>query len=366
MIQWLISALFNHPPTERLLSYISFRSLMAMLTSFLIALLVGRKLITTIYQLNFKDKSRDLGDISARNKSGTPTMGGLIIFFSFIFSVILWGRLSNFFVQISLFCGTWFVAIGFIDDYLKSLRGSSENGMNRGMKLLLQGLYGLILAILVLSPHSSPFPSAIGTKLFLPFLKNPVLDLGGFYYLFIILVIIAIANAINFADGMDGLATVPTIFLTAVYAIFAYILGNFKISHYLLFPFIIGSGELVVVLAALVGSLAAFLWFNTYPAEIFMGDTGSLFLGGMIATSSILLKSEVLFLIAGGVFVLEFVSVFIQDYIGIKLMKRRIFYRAPIHHTFQFMGIAEPKIVVRFWIVSAMFTLLALISIKLR
>ncbi len=364
MLLWLMDA-FSTFPIQRLVAYISFRSLMAMLTSFLIGLLLGKKLINIIYRLNLRDKARDYGDISSKNKSGTPTMGGLIIFISFLASVLFWGKLNNYFITIVLFAGFWFTALGFMDDYLKSVRGSSDAGMSRGLKLVFQSLFGLILAFLVLSPSSTPFGAHV-TKLFVPFVKNPVVDLSYFYYPFIILVIVGISNSINFADGLDGLATVPVSLLAAVYAIFAYIIGNMKAAEYLLFPFFNGAGELVIALSALVGALAAFLWFNTYPAEIFMGDTGSLFLGGVIGTSAVLLKKELLFLIAGGVFVIEFLSVFVQDYIGIKLLKRRIFYRAPIHHTYQFMGIGEPKIVVRFWIIAVIFMLVSLISIKLR
>jgi phospho-N-acetylmuramoyl-pentapeptide-transferase len=353
-------------PGHRLVTYISFRALTAMLTSFTVGVIFGRKFITIIYQLNFRDRSRDYGDISPKNKNGTPTMGGIIIFLSFLLSVLLWGKLDNFFLRTVLFAAFWFTALGFYDDYLKSVRGSSDAGLSRSLKLIFQCLFGIILGILVLSPGSGPFPPELATQLFIPFVKNPVLDLSYFYYLFIIMVVIGISNSINFADGLDGLATVPVSFLAVVYAIFAYILSNVKLSQYFLFPYIEGSGELVIVMGALVGALAAFLWYNTYPAEIFMGDTGSLFLGGIIATTAVLLKKELLFLIAGGVFVFEFLSVFIQDYIGIKWLKRRIFYRAPIHHSFQFLGIAEPKIVVRFWIVAVLFTLISLISIKLR
>lgn len=353
-------------PGYRLVTYISFRALMAMLFAFLVGVIFGRKFITIIYQLNFRDKTRDYGDMSPKNKDGTPTMGGVIIFLSFLVSVLMWGRLDNFFLRTVLFASFWFTALGFFDDYLKSVRGSSDAGMSRSVKLIFQCLFGIILAVLVLSPGSTPFSPGLATKLYIPFVKSPVIDLNIFYYPFIVFVIIGISNSINFADGLDGLATVPVSFLAAVYAIFAYILSNVKLSQYFLFPFIQGSGELVIVMAALVGSLAAFLWYNTYPAEIFMGDTGSLFLGGVIATTAVLLKKEIIFLIAGGVFVIEFLSVFIQDFIGIKLLKRRIFYRAPVHHTFQFMGIAEPKIVVRFWIIAALFTLISLISIKLR
>lgn len=365
MFIWLAD-FFTDIPGQRLVTYISFRALIAMLTAFLMGIVLGRRLINTIYQLNFRDKSRNFGDISTKNKDGTPTMGGIIIFLSFLIAVLLWGKLDNFFLQVILFAAFWFTALGFFDDYLKNVRGSSEAGMSRSVKLFFQALFGIILALLLLSPESSPFPPDIITKLYVPFFKNPLVDLSYFYAIFIVLVIIGISNAINFADGMDGLAVVPSSLVAVVYAIFAYVLGNSKLSEYFLFPFINGSGELVILLGALVGALAAFLWFNTYPAEIFMGDTGSLFLGGVLATSAILLKKEILFLIAGGVFVIEFLSVFIQDYIGIKLLKRRLLYRAPVHHSYQFMGIAEPKIVVRFWIIAVIFAMLSLISLKLR
>jgi phospho-N-acetylmuramoyl-pentapeptide-transferase len=368
MIAWL-SELFVHLPGQRLMTYITFRALMAVLTSFVIGILLGPRVIRAIYQLNFRDRARDFGDMSPRNKDGTPTMGGLIVFFSLLASILLWGswkKPNNFFLATIAFTAFWFTAVGFFDDYLKNIRGASDKGMNRGLKLFLQGLFGVILGLLLLGSPVSPLPAAIASKLYVPFLKTPLLDLGAGYYVFIVLAIIVIANSINFADGLDGLATVPAGLLVAVYAVFAYIIGNAIAAKYLWFPFIPGSGELVVVLAALVGALAAFLWFNAYPAEVFMGDTGSLLIGGLIATSAVLLKQELLFLIAGGVFVIEFLSVFIQDYIGIKLLKRRIFYRAPIHHSFQHLGIAEPKIVIRFWILAVIFTLVSLISIKLR
>ncbi len=365
MLIWLVDQLADFAGS-RLFTYISFRALMAVLFSFLIGVIFGRKLIKIIYQMNFRDKTRVYGDISSKNKEGTPTMGGIIIFLSFFISVLLWGKLDNQFLSVSLFASFWFASIGFFDDYLKNIRGASDRGMSRSLKLFLQVLFGIILALLVLSKDSSLYPKDITTLLYVPFFKKPVIDLGYFYYPFIVVVIVCISNSINFADGLDGLATVPAMLTTGVYAVFAYILSNAMAADYLRFPFMKGAEELVIVLAALVGALGAFLWFNAYPAEIFMGDTGALLLGGLLGTTAVLLKKEVLFLIAGGIFVLEFLSVFIQDYIGIRLLKRRIFYRAPIHHTYQFLGIAESKIVVRFWILAVLFTLVSLISIKLR
>ncbi len=366
MIVWLMEFMEFIPESiQRLFSYVSFRALMAMLTAFLFGVFVGKRLINIIYQLNFRDVSRSYGNLSPKNKTGTPTMGGIIIFLSFLIAVLIWSKPDNFFISIILLAAFWFTTLGFFDDYLKNVKGTSDAGMSRGLKLFFQALFGLILGLLVLS-NNSPIGQEIATKLFIPFIKNPVIDLSFFYYIFIILVIIGISNSINFADGLDGLAAVPVSLLAFVYAVFAYILGNSKLAEYLLFPYINGAEELVIALAALAGAMIGFLWFNTYPAEIFMGDTGSLFLGGIIATTAILLKKEILFLVAGGLFVIEFLSVFIQDYIGIKWFKRRIFYRAPIHHTYQFLGIAEPKIVVRFWIIAGIFTLVSLISLKLR
>lgn len=369
MIIWLNNILDNplHFPLSRLLGYVSFRALLAMAVAFLLGVIFGKRLIRMLYQLNFRDKARDYGDISPKNKSGTPTMGGLIIFLSFLVSVLLWARLDSFFTQVMLMAAFWFTAIGFLDDYLKSVRGGSDLGMSRPIKLFFQVLFAIVLSLFIFSSSGqSPLPADIATKLFVPFVKNAVFDLGGYYVIFMILTVIGISNAINFADGMDGLATVPTALVALVYGVFAYIMSNSKAAGYFLFPRIPGAEELVIVLGAMIGALLAFLWFNAYPAEVFMGDTGSMMLGGLIATAAILTKHELLFLIVGGVFVIEFLSVFIQDYIGIKLLKRRLFYRAPIHHSFQFLGIAESKIVVRFWILSIILTVIGLISIKLR
>ncbi len=369
MIIWLNSVLQVPAdfPLSRLLGYVTFRALLAMAFAFLLGVFLGKRLITVIYQLNFRDKARDYGDISPKNKSGTPTMGGLIIFISFLLSVLLWAKLNNFFSQVMLMAAFWFTAIGFLDDYLKSVRGGSDLGMSRPIKLFFQVLFAVVLSLFIFSSSGpSPLPADIATKLFVPFVKNAVMDLGGFYVLFMILTVIGIANAINFADGMDGLATVPTALVAFAYGVFAYIMSNSKAASYLIYPRIPGAEELVIVLGALIGSLMAFLWYNAYPAEIFMGDTGSMMLGGLIATAAILTKHEIMFLIVGGVFVIEFLSVFIQDYIGIKLLKKRLFYRAPIHHSYQFLGIAESKIVVRFWILSIIMTVIGLISIKLR
>jgi phospho-N-acetylmuramoyl-pentapeptide-transferase len=365
MLHWL-GYIFSEVGFFRLLNYISFRSLMAALTAFLIGILLGRRIINQIYNLKFRDSSRSFLEFSTHNKSGTPTMGGLLMLASFVPAILIWSQFNNIFFKTILFATFWFGCLGFIDDYLKAYHQNSDRGLNRTLKLTFQALFGLILAYLILHPASSPFSAENASLLYIPFYKFPVLELKKFFYLFAVLVVIAISNAINFADGLDGLATVPSMFVLGIYGVLAYISGNVFVSHYLLFPYIPGSSELVVIISALAGALAAFLWFNSFPAEIFMGDTGSQMLGGIIATVALLLKQELLFLIAGGVFVVEFLSVFLQDYIGIRLLKKRLLYRAPLHHTYQYMGYAEPKVVVRFWIVAAIFAIVSLISIKLR
>lgn len=216
-------------PGHRLLTYISFRALAAMMAAFLLGLLLGRPLIALIDQLNLRDKSRKYGDISGQHKDGTPTMGGLIIFTAFVSSLLLWADLRSLYVQLIILAGFWFTALGMVDDTLKKIRGSSDAGLGRGAKLILQALYGGTLALVVLSPASTPFPEALIHHLYLPFVKHPLTLPAWVYFILIVLAVIAISNSINFADGMDGLATVPSALVAAVYGVFAYVLGNARI-----------------------------------------------------------------------------------------------------------------------------------------
>jgi len=350
----------------RLLQYISFRASFAFLTGFLITLLFGRRIINALYRRGQRETSRNVTDVVIKDKKGTPTMGGLLIILSVFVSALLWCNLQNLFVAPPLVALLYFGIIGNIDDRRKLTQKSSDVGLSRTRKLLMQGLFGLIFGLVVYGSSLTPFPQEITTSLYLPFFKNAIIDLSWLYIPFAVFVIMAISNAVNFADGLDGLAIVPASTATGVYAVFAYIIGNKLYSEYLLFQFMPGTGELTVLCAAVIGSGLGFLWFNAYPAQVFMGDTGSQALGGLIATIALLLKQEFLFLIAGGVFLAEAVSVLLQDRLGIARIGRRFFFRAPLHHTFQYRGIAESTVVVRFWIISVILALLSIVTIKIR
>ena len=365
----------------RLASYISFRSIVAAITAFLLILVLGNRLIRLLYLRGARDTMYDYGFTDPESKRDTPTMGGILIMGAVSLAILLWSDLTNPFVQWVLWAILWFGAIGFIDDHLKVKHKDSRKGLSQITKLSLQTLFAVVFMLIYLSDFASPL-SAERIKLLqgaagvtaenykfylqLPFYKYPVLDLSWFYLPFGVFVILAISNSVNFADGLDGLAIVPTSLTAGVYGLFAYIIGNSIHSKTLLFTHIVGSGELSIILAALVGAGLGFLWFNAFPAQIFMGDTGSMMLGGVLAVVAIMIKQEFLFILAGGIFVAEGASVLIQDKIGIGLLGRRIFHRAPIHHNYQHLGLAETKVVVRFWIVGIILTLLSLATIKIR
>ncbi len=350
----------------RLVQYISFRSSFAFLTAFLISILFGRKIILMLFRNGMRETSREEVDLIVTDKKGTPTMGGLLIILSLLVSSLLWCDFTSPFIYLPVTAVIWFGMIGWIDDRSKIRQKSSNVGLSRPKKLILQGLFGLFLSFIIFSGGTTPYPEDIATFLYIPFFKNPIIDLSWFYYLFCIFIIISISNAVNFADGLDGLAIVPSVTTAAVYGVFAYITGNAVYSDYLLYQNMPGSGELTIFCAGLIGAGLGFLWYNAYPAQIFMGDTGSQALGGVIGTIAILLKQEFLFLIAGGIFLAEAVSVLLQDRIGIARIGKRFFYRAPLHHTFQYRGLAETTVVVRFWIVSILLALMSIVTIKIR
>jgi phospho-N-acetylmuramoyl-pentapeptide-transferase len=259
----------------------------------------------------------------------------------------------------------WFGGIGLVDDVAKWRARSGNRGMTEAMKLLLQGTFALGLIGLLASPWS-PLPASEAMTVHVPFVKTPVANSALLYLPLVFVFVMLVGNAVNITDGLDGLAIVPSVFVIGVLGFFAYILGNYNWSHYFIYPFLKGSGELIVFGAAFAGAGVGFLWYNAYPAQIFMGDAGSLAIGGCIATISVLLKQEALFLILGGLFVVEAASSQIQDKIGIKWLGRRLFYRAPFHHQMQHTGLAETKVVIRLWIISGMLALAALATVKLR
>lgn len=367
MIHQLLALLLDDDATlVRLLRYVSSRSILAFVTSFGLSVIFGRKVIHWLYRKGFRDTVRNYGIISVNDKRGTPTMGGLLIIGTSAVSTLLWCDPFNRFVQMLWFCGIWFALLGYVDDRAKIKYRDSDKGLSRAAKYALQGAYALIFGLLFLHPDTSPLPSGLASQLFVPFHKYPLVDLGWFYLIVIVLMVIYAANAINFADGLDGLAIVPTIFVLIVYGVFAYLFGHAGYASYLLYDFLPGAGEVTIFCAGLIGAAVGFLWFNAYPAEVFMGDTGSIFLGGLVGTIIILLKQELLFFVAGGIFTAEIASVIIQDWIGIQRIGRRFFYRAPIHHTYQYRGWSEPKVAIRFWIVSGLLAVLSLATLKIR
>ncbi|MGH7411941.1 MAG: phospho-N-acetylmuramoyl-pentapeptide-transferase [Candidatus Methylomirabilis sp.] len=340
--------------------YVTFRTAGAILTALLISLLLGPVLIRRLRQLQIGQSIRDDGPESHLKKAGTPTMGGLLILASIFTSTLLWANLTNRFVWLALFCTTWMGALGFADDYLKVVAKNSK-GLSIRTKLIWQIIPGLVIgAVLYLMPVDG-----FTTKLAIPFLKHWMPDLGWAYVLFVALVIVGSSNAVNLTDGLDGLAIGPILMAAAAYTVLAYVAGHATIARYLQVVFVKGSSELTIVGGAMVGASLGFLWYNAYPAQLFMGDTGSLALGAALATLAILVKNELLLLIVGGVFVVEAISVILQVF-SYRATGRRVFRMAPIHHHYELNGMAEPKIIVRFWIISFILALLSLTTLKLR
>lgn len=363
MIYFLGKLFFGKFPASRLLIYVSSRTIFAGLTGLFLALLLGGPIIRYLYYKGIRDIPREYLNYG-KTKKGTPTMGGLIILISAGISALLWCDLSNKFVYILFLSMLWFAFLGGLDDIIKIRLGG---GLSRWPKLFSQLAFGFIISLIIFRPEISPLPEKIALDFYVPFLKNPIIVLPPLLYgVFIIVYYGFVTNSVNITDGLDGLAIVPSIMTIAVFGIFAYVMGNVKIASYLLFPFVPGTHEILIFSAAIMGAGIGFLWFNSFPAQVFLGDTGSLLLGGFMATQAVLLKQEMLFLIVGGVFVIELLSTFVQDFIGIRILGRRIFYRAPLHHTFQHMGWGETKIVIRFWIISFILALVSLSSLKIR
>jgi phospho-N-acetylmuramoyl-pentapeptide-transferase len=339
--------------------YITFRSILAAVTAFLIVIILGNLFIRTMRKLQIGQIIRDDGPETHMAKQGVPTMGGLLILSAIVGSSFLWARLDNEYVWLTMSVTMFFGVVGALDDFQKISKKSSAGLSARG-KLLLQFI-GAALVGLFIFLH----PGFDG-HLSIPFLKNIRPDLGWFYVIFAMIIIVGASNAVNLTDGLDGLATGPTVVSAAVYLIFSYIAGNIVIAEYLQIHYVAGSGELAVFCGAMVGGSLGFLWFNAYPAQVFMGDVGSLSLGAALGTVAVIIKQEILLAIVGGIFVMEALSVIIQ--VGyFKMSKgRRVFLMAPFHHHFEKKGWHETKVVVRFWIVSIILGFLAMATLKLR
>ncbi len=339
--------------------YITFRTIYASLTAFLICFFLGPWVIRKLSRLQVGQYIREDGPQAHHKKAGTPTMGGLLILFSITLSTLLWTDLTNRYVWIVLWVTIGFGAIGFVDDYLMQIKKRNK-GLTGRAKFILQWILAIITAGFVYAN------SGFSTVITLPFFKNIHPDLGWGYIVFAALVIIATSNAINLTDGLDGLAIGPFIIASATYMVFAYVTGHSTIAQYLQLNFVSGCGEIAIFCGAMAGAGLGFLWFNAYPAQIFMGDIGSLSIGAAIGTVAVITKQEVLLVVVGGLFVIETLSVIFQ--VGFFKMTngRRIFRMAPLHHHFELKGWPEPKVIVRFWIIAIALSLIAMSTLKLR
>jgi phospho-N-acetylmuramoyl-pentapeptide-transferase len=342
--------------------YITFRAAMAALTAFILSLIFGPPLIKKLKALKLQEKINKADSIKLddlhRHKQNTPTMGGILILGTVIASTLLWADITNHCIWIVLFSTVWLGLTGFIDDYLKQIK-KKASGLSPRVKLASQIILGLILGMILI------LDSQYNVKLEIPFLKLVNLDLDGLYILFVVLVIAGSSNAVNLTDGLDGLAIGIVVMVGIAFSVLCYISGNINLSNYLLVSYVKGAGELTIFCASIIGAGLGFLWFNCYPATIFMGDVGSLALGGAIGTVALLIKKEMLLIIVGGIFVLEALSVILQVSF-FKLTKKRIFKIAPLHHHFQFLDWPENKVIVRFWIIAGLLALFALVTLKIR
>ncbi len=341
--------------------YITFRAAMASITAFALSVLIGPIIIRKLSRMKIGESPRKehvegLYELH-KHKEGTPTMGGIVIILAMLICTLLWARLDNPFIILCLISVLWLGIVGFIDDYIKLIKLKSL-GLSAAAKFTGQLILGIGVALyLYFNPDFS-------TAFYVPFLKHALFNLGALYILFIVLVIVGTSNAVNITDGLDGLAIGCVCFIAFSYSIISYLTGHLDFSGYLNIYYLAGSGELTVFCATIVGAGMGFLWFNSYPATIFMGDTGSLPLGGAIGIVSVLIKKEILLLIVGGIFVAEVLSVIMQV-ASFRLYRKRIFLMAPLHHHLQLLGWPEPKITVRFWIVGVLLALFGLATLKL-
>ena len=350
-------------PVINLFRYLTFRSGAAMLTALLVSMTIAPYLISLFKHMSPQGQPirADGPEKHLLEKQGTPTMGGVIILISLLVSTLLWSNLLNPYVWIVLFVTLSLGLLGFIDDYLKVAHNNSR-GVRGRVKLLIQASVSII-ACLAVQKYSTP---EYYSHVTVPFFKNFIINLGYFYIVFVIVVIVGASNAVNLTDGLDGLAIVPIALVAGCFTLICYLVGNYVFSNYLQLHYIPGVGELAVFCAALVGAGLGFLWFNAPPARIFMGDTGSLALGGSLGVISVITKHEFVLAIAGGLFVLEALSVIIQVYYFKLTGGKRFFLMAPLHHHFEKKGWTESQVVIRFWIVAVIFALLGLATLKLR
>lgn len=360
MLLWLSEWLAQYFHFFHVFQYLTLRAILGSLTALVLALVLGPTIIRRLSLRRVGQVVRDDGPQSHLSKAGTPTMGGTLVLISVLISTLLWGDLSNRYIWLVLIVTMGFGAIGYWDDYRKLVLKHSR-GMPARQKYLCQSLLGLGAAIYLYTTATLPSE----TQLVIPFLKNIYIALGPIFILLTYFVIVGASNAVNLTDGLDGLAIMPAVMISGALGVFAYVTGNIQYASYLAIPYVPGVGEVVVFCGALVGSGLGFLWFNTYPAQIFMGDVGALALGAALGIVAVLVRQEIVFFVMSGIFVLETVSVILQ--VGsFKLTGKRIFRMAPIHHHFELQGWPEPRVIVRFWIITCVLVLLGLATLKIR
>ena len=360
MLYWLSSSLSESLSFLTVFQYLTLRGILGVITALLIALWLGPKMIKKLSQYQIGQSIRDDGPKTHLSKAGTPTMGGALIIVAVAVSTLLWGDLANRYIWITLFVTISFGMVGWVDDYRKVVEKNSK-GLSAKEKYFWQSVCALVAAILLYSSASLPQE----TNLIVPVFKDVIFELGPLFILLTYFVIVGTSNAVNLTDGLDGLAIMPTVLVAGALGIFAYASGNSVFANYLHIPYLPGTGELIVFCGALLGAGLGFLWFNTYPAQVFMGDVGALALGAALGVVAVIVRQEIVLFIMGGVFVMETVSVILQV-ASFKLTGRRIFRMAPLHHHFELKGWPEPRVIVRFWIITVILVLIGLATLKVR
>lgn len=360
MLFWLAEYLTQYISAFSVVQYLTFRAIVSVMTALGFCLVLGPAMIRRLNNLQIGQAVRADGPKSHLSKSGTPTMGGSLILLGIFLATLLWADLTNRYVWVVLLITLAFGAIGWVDDYRKVVEKDSR-GLPARWKYFWQSAAGLGAAVFLYVTAQTPAE----TQLIVPFFKDVAIDLGLAYVVLAYFVIVGTSNAVNLTDGLDGLAIMPTVLVGGGLGVFAYLVGNFQFADYLQIPYIPGAGELVVFCAALGGAGLGFLWFNTYPAQVFMGDVGALALGAALGVIAVIARHEIILFIMGGIFVMETVSVMLQV-ASFKLTGKRIFRMAPIHHHFELKGWPEPRVIVRFWIITVMLVLFGLATLKLR
>ncbi|ABC32535.1 phospho-N-acetylmuramoyl-pentapeptide-transferase [Hahella chejuensis KCTC 2396] len=360
MLVWVADFLAQYFSIFSVFQYLTLRAILGVLTALLISLLVGPVMIRKLSYYQIGQAVRDDGPESHFSKAGTPTMGGALILVAIAVSTLLWADLTNRYVLITLGVTLLFGAIGWVDDWRKVVERNPK-GLPARWKYFWQSVFGFGAAVLLFKTAHLPQE----TTLIVPFFKDITLALGVGFVLLTYFVIVGGSNAVNLTDGLDGLAIMPTVMVGGALAVFAYLSGHVKFAEYLHIPYLPGTGELVIFLGALVGAGLGFLWFNTYPAQVFMGDVGALALGAALGVVAVIVRQELVFFVMGGVFVMETVSVILQV-ASYKLTGRRIFRMAPLHHHFELKGWPEPRVIVRFWVITVVLVLVGLATLKIR